>query len=144
MVRIAVNEMMRKCSCPNKRNSTEVAKKMVAKYPESLLDVIEGDVVGPGYHSLVKQLQYRIENVKRSTTPKIRKRRHQTDESDTDEIPPEKRAAIQDTYGCINWHVKFLPLGETSESQEEKKEKMKIMSRNNVKLMQTQKKSDIY
>ncbi|XP_073763552.1 uncharacterized protein [Danio rerio] len=129
MVRIVVNEMMRKCSCPNKRNSTEVAKKMVAKYPESLLDVIEGDVVGPGYHSLVKQLQYRIENVKRFTTPKIRKRRHQTDDSDTDEIPPEKRAAIQDTYGCINWHVKFLPLGETSESQEEKKEKIKIMSR---------------
>ena len=44
---------------------------MVAKYPKSLQDIIEGDVIGSGYHSLVKQLQNRIENVKRSTTPKI-------------------------------------------------------------------------
>lgn len=73
MVRIVVREMMRKNPCPSKKSSTEVAKKMVAKYPTSLQDVIEGDVIGPGYHSLVKQLQYRIENVKRSTTPKIRK-----------------------------------------------------------------------
>ncbi|RXN37846.1 Prolyl-tRNA synthetase associated domain-containing 1 [Labeo rohita] len=131
MIRILVNEMMRKCSCPSKRNSTEVAKKLVAKYPKSLQDIIEGDVVGPGYHSLVKQLQYRIENVKRSTTPKIRKRKHCTDDSDTDEIPPEQRAAIQDTYGCVNWDVKFLPLEETPESQQEKKEKLKMMSRNN-------------
>lgn len=128
MVRIVVNEMMRKCSCPSKRNSTEVAKKMVAKYPKSLQDIIEGDVVGPGYHSLVKQLQYRIENVKRSTIPKIRKRKHCTDDSDTEEIPPEQKAAIQDTYGCINWDVKFLPLEETPESQREKKDKLKIMS----------------
>lgn len=69
----------------------------------------------------MKQLQYKIENVKRSTTPKIRKRRDQTDDWDTDEISLEKRAAIQDMYGCINWHVKFLPLGETSERLEKKK-----------------------
>ncbi|XP_051734366.1 uncharacterized protein LOC127504056 isoform X2 [Ctenopharyngodon idella] len=128
MVRIVVRDMMQKNPCPSKKDSTEVAKKMVAKYPKSLQDVIDGDVIGPGYHSLVKQLQYRIENVKRSTTPKIRKRKHRTDESDTDEIPPEQRAAMQDTYGCINWDVKFLPLGETPESQREKKEKLKRMS----------------
>ncbi|KAJ8354112.1 hypothetical protein SKAU_G00216790 [Synaphobranchus kaupii] len=64
----------------------------------------------------------------RSTTPKIRKRKHRTDESDTDEIPPEQRAAIQDTYGCIKWDLKFLPLGETPESQQEKKEKLKMMA----------------
>ncbi|XP_043952117.1 uncharacterized protein LOC122819446 [Gambusia affinis] len=74
MVRIVVSEMMRKSSYLGKRSSTEVAKKMVAKYPKSLQDVIDGDVIGPGYHSL-KQLQYRIENVKRSTMPKIRKNR---------------------------------------------------------------------
>lgn len=128
MVRIVVCEMMRKSSCISKSNSTNVAKKMMAKYPKSLQDIIEGDVIGPGYHSLVKQLQNRIENVKRSTTPKIRKRKHRTDESDTDEVPPEQRAAIQDTYGCISWDLKFLPLGETPESQQEKKEKLKMMS----------------
>lgn len=88
-------------------------------------DVTEGDVIGPGNHSLAKQLQNRIENVRQSTTSKMRKRKHHTDESDTDEVPPEQRAAIQDTG--INWDLKFLPLGETPESQQQKKEKLRIM-----------------
>ncbi|KAI9532935.1 hypothetical protein NQZ68_027404 [Dissostichus eleginoides] len=129
MVRILVCEMKRKSTCLSKIHTIEVAKKIVAKYPTSLQDIIEGDVIGPGYHSLVKQLQNRIENVKRSTTPKIRKRKNGTDESDTDEVPPEQRAAIQDTYGCIKWDLKFLPLGETEESQQEKKEKLRVMSK---------------
>ncbi|XP_013856624.1 uncharacterized protein LOC106512581 [Austrofundulus limnaeus] len=128
MVRIVISEMMQKSSSIGKRGTTEVAKKMVAKYPKSLQGVIEGDVIGPGYHSLVKQLQNRLENVKRSTTPKIRKRKHRSDDSDTDEIPPEQKAAVQDTYGCINWNLKFLPFGETPESQEDKKEKLKKLS----------------
>uniref|UniRef100_A0A9J7XXC1 Uncharacterized protein n=1 Tax=Cyprinus carpio carpio TaxID=630221 RepID=A0A9J7XXC1_CYPCA len=127
MVRIVVREMIQKNRCPSTKLSNEVAKKMVAKYPKSLQDVIEGEVVGLGYHSLAKQLQYRIENVKRCTTPKIRKRKCCSDECDTDEISPEQRAAMQDTYGCINWHLKFLPLGETEESQREKKEQLKRM-----------------
>lgn len=125
MVRIVLSEMMQKRSSINKRRATEVAKKMVAKYPKSLQDIIEGDVIGAGYY-LVKQLQNRIENVRQSSTPKIRKRKHHSG-SDTDEVPPEKRAAVQDTYGCVNWNVKFLPLGETPESQQEHQEKLKIM-----------------
>ncbi|KAF6736296.1 hypothetical protein FQA47_017270 [Oryzias melastigma] len=97
---------------------------MVAKYPSSLQDVIEGDVIGAGYHSLVKQLQNRIENMKRSSTPKMRKRKTFI-ESDTDEVSSEQRAEVQDTYGCTKWDVKFLPLGETTESQLAKKEKLK-------------------
>ncbi|XP_049437718.1 uncharacterized protein LOC125892035 [Epinephelus fuscoguttatus] len=128
MVCIVVSDMMRRSSSVSKRTSTDIAKKMVAKYPKSLQDVIEGDIIGPGYHSLVKQLQNRMENVKRSTTPKIRKRKRHTEDSDTDEVPPEQRAAIQDTYGCIKWDVKFLPLGETPESQQEKQEKLRRMS----------------
>ncbi|XP_057187745.1 uncharacterized protein LOC130553025 [Triplophysa rosa] len=104
---------------------------MVAKYPRSLQDIIEGDVIGPGYHSLVKQLQYRIENVKRSTTPKLRKRKRPNNESDTDEVPPEQRAAMQDTYGCINWDLKSLPLGGTPDSQRQKKEQLKMMFQQN-------------
>lgn len=128
MVRIVVTEMMEKCPHVGKKHSTDVATKMVAKYPSSLQDVIEGDIVGKGYHSLVKQLQNRIENVRRTSTPKIRKRKHQTDDSDhTDEIPIEERAAMQDTYGCIKWNVKFLPLEETQETQRQKMEKLKVM-----------------
>ena len=85
-------------------------------------------MIGAGYYSLVKQLQNRIENVRRSTTPKIRKRKHHSDTDDTDEVSPEQRSAVQDTYGCINWNQKVLPLGETLESQQEHEEKLKMMS----------------
>ncbi|XP_076581875.1 uncharacterized protein LOC143317885 [Chaetodon auriga] len=123
MVRIVVREMMKVTTSLSKKNAADVAKKLVAKYPKSLQDVIEGDVIGTGYGSLVKQIQNRIENVKRPTTPKIKKRK--SHDSDTDEVPPEKRAAIQDTYGCIRWHVKFMPLGETAETQQQKKDELK-------------------
>lgn len=128
MIRFVVSEMMKVCASPSKQASTEVAKKMVAKYPQSLQDVIEGDVVGPGYHSLVKQLQARIENVKRSSAPMIMKRKQRSDEYDTEEIPAEQRAAVQDTYGCMKWDMKFMPLSETTNSQQEKKLKMKVLS----------------
>lgn len=125
MIRIVVTEMMEKFPHVGKTHSTDVATKMVAKYPSSLQDVIEGDIVGTGYHSFVKQLQNGIENVRHTSTPKIRKRKLQTD--DSDEIPLEERSAMQDTYGCIKWNVTFLPLEETQESQQQKSEKLKVM-----------------
>ncbi|XP_043113892.1 uncharacterized protein LOC122358169 [Puntigrus tetrazona] len=119
---------MKVCACPSRKNLTEVAKRIVAKYPKSLQDVIEESVIGPGYYSLVKQFQARVENARRTSTPKIKKRIHDTDECDTEEVTPEKRAAVQDTYGCINWEVRFMPLSETAESQLLKKEKMRSLS----------------
>lgn len=102
-----------------------MAKKMVAKYPASLQDVIEGDILGSGYYSFVKQIQNRIENVKR---PKIRKH-NRTEDYDTEEIPAEQKAVVQDTYGCVNWELKFMPLNETKKSQLDKQEQMKIISK---------------
>ncbi|KAK1896096.1 30S ribosomal protein S5 [Dissostichus eleginoides] len=99
------------------------------KFPEELMQTLERGKRPSPQMRREMQLQNRIENVKRSTTPKIRKRKNGTDESDTDEVPPEQRAAIQDTYGCIKWDLKFLPLGETEESQQEKKEKLRVMSK---------------
>lgn len=128
MIRIVASEMMHACASPNRQASTEVAKKMVGKYPQSLQDVIEGDVIGPGYHLLVKQLQARIANVKRSSVPRILKRKQVSDEYDSDEIPAERRAAVQDTYGCIQWDMKFMSVSETLESQQEKKDKLKVLS----------------
>ncbi|XP_066516661.1 uncharacterized protein [Hoplias malabaricus] len=128
MVRIVVAEIMAICASPGKQASTQVAKKMVAKYPQSLQDVKEGDVVGPGYHSLVKQLQARIENVKRNSAQRIMKRKQGSDEYDTEGIPADQRGAVQDTYGCIQWDMKFMPVSETPESQQDKKDKMKMLS----------------
>ncbi|XP_047658933.1 uncharacterized protein LOC125139371 isoform X2 [Tachysurus fulvidraco] len=129
MVRIVVSEMMKICKNPTKHNITEIAKRMVARYPKSLQDVIDGDVIGPGYHSLVKQLQARVENDKRPDTPKVIKRKAASDD-DTDEIPTEQKASVQDTYGCISWESKHLPLSETVDSQLEKNEEMKMFKKN--------------
>ena len=52
--------MIKICKNPTKHNTTEIAKRMVARYPKSLQDVIDGDVIGLGYHSLAKQLQSRV------------------------------------------------------------------------------------
>ncbi|GAA6096153.1 uncharacterized protein LOC110971785 [Tachysurus ichikawai] len=127
MVRIVVAAMLKVCTCPSRMNLTEVAKRMVAKYPKSLQDVIAESVIGPGYYSLVKQFQARVENARRTSTPKIKKRIHDAEEYDTEEVTPEKRAAVQDTYGCINWELRFMPLSETAESQQLKKEKMRSL-----------------
>uniref|UniRef100_A0A3B4CXI0 Uncharacterized protein n=1 Tax=Pygocentrus nattereri TaxID=42514 RepID=A0A3B4CXI0_PYGNA len=127
MIRIVASEIMKVYSNPTKRNTTEIGKRMVAKYPKSLQDVIEGDVVGPGYHSLAKQLQARVDNVKRPNTPKIKKRKPASDGYDTEEVPAKQKASVQDTYGCVNWELKYLPLSETGDSQQEKKEKLKMM-----------------
>lgn len=97
MVRTVVSEMMKICKNPTKHNTTEIAKRMVARYPKSLQDVIDGDVIGLGYHSLVKQLQSRVENVKRPDTPKIHK---VASDDDTDEISAEQRASVQDVLLC--------------------------------------------
>lgn len=77
---------------------------------------------------MVKQLQTRIENVKRPSTPKMMKRQKVSDGYDTEEIPAEKRAAVQDTYGCVAWDIKFLPVSETAETQQKKKDEMKMLS----------------
>lgn len=49
-------------------------------------DVIEGQIVGSGYDSLVKQLQARAENVKR-TISFTKRQLQQSCGSDTEEIP---------------------------------------------------------
>lgn len=54
--------------------------------------------------------------------------RRGSDECDTDIIPAEQKAAGQDTYGCIKWDMTFMPLTETTVSQQQKKLKMKFMS----------------
>ena len=53
-------------------------------------------------------------------TTKIKKRKAASD-YDTDEISAGQRSSIKDLYGCVNWEPKNLPLPETVESQQEKK-----------------------
>lgn len=84
---------------------------------------------------MVKQLQARIENVKRPSPQRMKKRKECSDECKTDKVPAKKGAAVQDTFGCVKWDMKFMSVTETTESQKEKKEELKRLCReNNVSL----------
>lgn len=93
---------------------------MVIAYPKSFRDEINSQVVGSGYDSLLKQLMCRIDNFKRAkaiSTPLC----------GTLEVSTKKRKLL---YGCINSDPQLL-VGETSELQQEKKEKLLVMFQNN-------------
>ncbi|KAK5600975.1 hypothetical protein CRENBAI_006008 [Crenichthys baileyi] len=100
MISIIVKEMMKACASLSRRASTEIARRLVAMYPNSRQDVIEGDVVGQ-YHSLVKQIQARIENGERSSSAMIQKCKKED---------------------------QMTQMNETSESQQENQKQMKILS----------------
>jgi len=112
---------MKICKNPTKHNPTEIAKTMVAGYPKSLQDVIDDDVIGLGYHSLVKQLKSGIEIVKRPGTPKIRKREASSDDNDTDKIPAEQK--VFKTHMAALAGSQNICHSQTVESQLEKKKK---------------------
>lgn len=126
MMRIIINEVTSVCKRPSKKYLTEIARKMVLKYHKSLQDVIEGQIVGSRYDSLVKQLQARAENVKR-TISFTKRQLQQSGGSDTEEIPSKKQASPQDTYGCITWDPAQLPKTETVTSKIKQQEEMKTI-----------------
>ncbi|XP_051788930.1 uncharacterized protein LOC114658794 [Erpetoichthys calabaricus] len=117
LIRIVISEVMSVCKVPLKRHLIHIAAKMVNKYPRSLKDVIEGEIIGSGYDSLLKQLHARAENVKRDDHAKSKRKKATSSGSNTDEVSPHQRACIQDTYGCVNWCPDQMPLGETVETR---------------------------
>ncbi len=62
VMRILVAEILAVCKKPGKRHITEISRQIVMQYPKSFRDEIEGQVVGTGYDSLVKQLVSWIDN----------------------------------------------------------------------------------
>ncbi|KAL7839335.1 hypothetical protein SRHO_G00259930 [Serrasalmus rhombeus] len=54
VIRIVTAEILTMCKKPGKRHITEIARKMIIRYPKSFRDEIQGQVVGTGYDSLVK------------------------------------------------------------------------------------------
>ncbi|XP_067280466.1 uncharacterized protein [Pseudorasbora parva] len=126
IIRIVVAEVLTVCNKPGKKHMTEIARQMVIHYPKSFRDEIEGQVVGTGYDSLVKQLMSRIDNIRRLQAPLARKR---FSESGSPENVKNRR---QDAYGCINPDPE-LPTGETKQLQEQKQEELITMFKNKDK-----------
>ncbi|XP_056335164.1 uncharacterized protein LOC130246305 [Danio aesculapii] len=127
LIRLMVSEILTICPTPGKKHLSEIARKIVAMYPQSFKDVIEDQVVGSGYDSLTKQLQSRVDNMKRGKISLYLKR--QTSSASEGDDTPFKIKRV-DTYGCINWQPKQLPEGETEESQKCIQEELKTMHKN--------------
>ena len=123
MIKLIISEILTVCPLPGKKHLSEVARKMVATYPSSFQDVIEGEVVGSGYDSLTKQLVSRVDNLKRGIT-NLGQKRLQVSGASEDEAPKRLRL---DSYGCVNWLPNRLPPGETNESQKLQQEELKKM-----------------
>ncbi|XP_056613132.1 uncharacterized protein LOC130437768 [Triplophysa dalaica] len=130
LIRLMLGEILTICPTPGKKHLCEIARKIVSRYPLSFRDVIEDQVVGSGYDSLTKQLQARLDNMKRGKTSLYLKR--QTSSTSEGEDPPSKIRRV-DTYGCTNWQPKRLPPGETEETQKCAQEELKNMHKNKSK-----------
>lgn len=121
-----VGEILTICPTPGKKHIGEIARKIVSMYPLSFRDVTEDQVVGSGYDSLTKQLQTRLDNMKRGKTSLYLKR--QTSSASEGEDPPSKIRRVE-----------RLPPGETEETQKCAKEELKKMHSNkskNTKIIQ--------
>ena len=96
-----------------------IAGKIVAKYPESFADRINGETVGDGTMTLLQQLENRRENASRKNPGKNLKRKAKAASNDDDEeasVPVKEL----DSYGCIKgrWEGKMEGVN-TEEVQEE-------------------------
>lgn len=125
-IRIVVAEILSVCKKTGKRHIAEIARKMVIQYPKSFRDEIEGQVVGTGYDSLIKQLMSRIDNYTRLQAPPAKKR---TSESGS---PDSVKKGRKDEYGCVNSKPVLLA-GETKQLQKQKQEELIMMFNNRDK-----------
>jgi hypothetical protein len=124
LVRKLTDAIVVSCNRPRKQDLDQIAMQVVSEYPESLMDVIDGVVIGSGHSSLTTQLVSRVENINRSTGfSSIRRKR--SNAADTGDNQSKQLRAI-DAYGCVNWQPD-LPDGETEDSQKSHKEALKNM-----------------
>ncbi|MGL5901447.1 MAG: hypothetical protein ACRCZO_02075 [Cetobacterium sp.] len=91
LVRTVASEILGVSKRPSKKHVSEIARKITIAYPKSFRDEIDSQIVGSGYDSLIKQLVYRIDNLKRAKA---------TTRSLCD--MPEKSKRRKSEYGFIN------------------------------------------
>ncbi|KAM7314653.1 uncharacterized protein ISCGN_004437, partial [Ixodes scapularis] len=111
LVRVVVNGLMRKSLRPSRDCARCVAEGLVKMFPASLEDRgIDGQKMGTGYDSLLRQLENRIENLsrgKRLSAPEAEESRPQRKSSKT-------------SYGCLNWQLQLSGEGDVHDSNESK------------------------
>lgn len=95
VIRIVGAEILTVCKKTDKRHIIEIARKMLICYPKSFRDETEGQVVGTGYDSLVKQFMSWIDNCKWLLAPFTQKRFSEGSS------PVDTKKECKDAYGCI-------------------------------------------
>lgn len=68
LIRLMVGDILTICPTLSFSIIGEIVRKIVSTYPLPFRDVIEDQVVGSGYDSLTKQMQSRVDNLKRGKT----------------------------------------------------------------------------
>ncbi|XP_077089991.1 uncharacterized protein LOC143741615 [Siphateles boraxobius] len=124
IIRLIVSEILTICPTPGKKHISELARKMAKAYPGAFRDVIEGEIVGSGYDSVIKQMISRVDNVRRGNTS-LSLKRQAVSNSEGEDTPCRKKRL--DTYGCLNWQPVRLPPNETPDSQKRVQEELKKM-----------------
>lgn len=118
---------------PGSANLAVIASSLVAKYPISLGDHANGQLIGDGLKSLHRRLIKHFEN--RPNGNSLKKKLLMVDDgdenntaSDTESLPTAKQVRrtkgsyAADSYGCTNWQPEEMPIDETDESQEAKRQ----------------------
>lgn len=109
MVRIICSDIVTTCANPGRRQLRLLADKIVDTYPLSFRDMLDGDVVGSGYDSLMLQLESRLDNLNRGKLSV--KRRLSENSSESPESVQSTKICPRDYYGCISWQP-ILPSGD--------------------------------
>lgn len=115
MIRILISDIRNVCDRPLKKQLCDVARQIVDDYPKSFRDELDGNIVGSGYDSVLKQMVLRVENEQRKSTemkPKI-KPSAQTNTASEQESAKQRK---MDCYGCVNFNPSELPEGESEET----------------------------
>lgn len=125
--RAVVEAIQVQCQNPNKAACAEVPRAVVSKCPCMFADKTgEGEQLGCGYYSLLRQLQSRVEHENRdNASHRIQQpRKRSSDDSSGDDDAINRRRTQVVSYVCTKWQPTVLPEGETSESLEGKRKTM--------------------
>lgn len=94
LVRIVANDIHRTCGRPGRSNLRLVAQKVVNKYPCLIEKLENNEVIGSGYGALFSNLEYRFDNLNRSSSPGLKS---------SELMSVNSKIRKRDSYGCVNY-----------------------------------------
>ena len=106
MIRVVVDDIVKICRKPTRRQLVVIAAKFVEDYPQSFEDKLEDMVIGTGYNSILSQLEQRFANTNR---PMLQSKRNSSS--------PDRKKKHSCSYGTKEFQPE-LPSDENEESQE--------------------------